>query len=112
MDYMIAYYPTIKLVAGGLFIAGGVYLTKHKHHKTALTLGAFALYLLILAPVKIDGTNTSDYHKANESYQEVKYKEVERASVLIPTPTPTFQERMDAENERSLIANKLIEGEI
>ena len=112
MDFMIAWYPIVKFLVGVLLVTIMYQLGKRKKYKLFGVMLLLAIVIAQLSPIKIDGTNSKEYHKANESHQQTKYKEVERESVLTIIPQPTFQQRMHAEDERSLRANELLEGEI
>lgn len=111
-DILIAWYPLFKFLVGLTFVGILVLLGKHKMYKSFVAIMFLSVIVGYTMPVRIDGTNTADNHKITESYQQTKYKEIERETPLTMTPTPTFQQRMEAENNRSNKANAEVQKEV
>lgn len=105
MTFMIAYYPLLKFALVFLVFAGAVYAYTKRHFKTAGALAVLIAIFMIFAPVKIDGTNVDKHNKRQHEVRTQEYKSVTSDAVIVHVKKPTFQERMAAENARSLNAN-------
>ena len=112
MDLTIAWFPTLKLLFGLGLIGISFYFYKKEKIKLAIGFAILALFLMILSPVKYDGTNSTKYNIKAQKDRTGFYNSVTSEARIIETRTPTFKERMDEESKRSIKANNKIINEI
>ena len=106
MDFMIGWFPTIKLLVMIVFIGAIVLLVKGKNYKLAIVIFVFGFSMYSLAPLKYDGTNTKRYHRDSENRRTVEYKYVSKEADVVDTKKKSFAEIMEEEDRRSEKANK------
>jgi len=109
MEFMIAWYPTLKIVITLILIGVSVMLIKKGHIKWGVSMLIFIAWVFIMIPVHIDGTNSNTSMKKEINEQSNKYKIHAEEAIINIKPVLTFKEEMalvDAENARK---NKLLE---
>jgi len=112
MEFMVAWYPLLKASIMVIVFIVAVALVHFKWFKTAGMLGVTIMIFAVFAPVKIDGTKTEGYHKAQVKTQVQRYKYIEKSEDTVVTKKKTFAERMAEEKLRSDTANKEVAHEI
>lgn len=112
MEFMVAWYPLLKASVMVAVFVIAVVLVHFKWFKTVGVLGVIIMVFAIFAPVKIDGTKTEGYHKAQVKTQVQRYKYIEKSEDTVVTKKKTFAERMAEEKLRSDAANKEVTYEI
>lgn len=112
MEFMYSWYPMVATIAGIIYGIAVYIVGKKGHVKTALAMVAFAIFMIIFKPVRIDGTKTQEFHNTNVKQRTVEYKGVQKEAEIVKIKKPTFQERLDAEAARAKKANQEIKDEI
>ena len=111
-EIMIAWFPILRFTVLTLVLGFAIYLFRQKHTKTATVLTLLIIVIAIFAPIKIDGTNTKQYHQESSKQRTQEYKEVSNDRIIVHQKKPTFSERMQLEQLRSDRANANIQKEL
>jgi len=113
MDFMVAYYPILKLVAIASALYAAYLLLKNKHYKIAGAYITIMTILYIMSPLKIDGTNSTSYHVYQEQYQSSKYEsQSEELNVPVQRKVLNLEERLAISDAKYDAKNKKIEEEL
>ncbi len=112
MEFMVAWFPAVKLAVLGAFIGAVIFAVKKKWHKTALALMVVGFLFWWLAPVKYDGAETAKHHKQTHKQRTTEYKYVSDEAKVVTTKKKSLAEVLAEEEDRSKKANQEIQNEI
>jgi len=112
MEYMIAWYPALKLIIGLAFLGLAVYLGKKGKFGWALGVLSFVGFMYFMIPVGIDGTNSKAALEHESQYQDSKYKYQAEETVVQQKPVLTFDEQLAIIDAKSEEKNKKIEEDL